>query len=61
MAEWLKAAVLKTAEGSRLPWVQILLPPPVFSNKFNTYLHFYSLRIHYESVFWLQSIRTLLP
>ncbi len=34
MAEWLKAAVLKTAEGSRLPWVQILLPPPVFFNDF---------------------------
>jgi hypothetical protein len=30
MAERLKAAVLKTAEGSRLPWVQILLPPPFF-------------------------------
>jgi hypothetical protein len=32
MAERLKAAVLKTAEGSRLPWVQILLPPPIFCN-----------------------------
>ncbi len=28
MAEWSKAAVLKTAGGLRFPWVRILLPPP---------------------------------
>ena len=28
MAEWFKAAVLKTAEGSNLPWVRIPLSPP---------------------------------
>ncbi len=27
MAEWLKAAVLKTAGGASSPWVRILLPP----------------------------------
>src|SRR6056297_1681371 len=28
MAEWSKAAVLKTVEGLRSPWVRIPLPPP---------------------------------
>ena len=28
MAEWLKAAVLKTVRGESLSWVRILLPPP---------------------------------
>src|SRR3569623_1281345 len=28
MAEWLKAPVLKTGEGSNLPWVRIPLSPP---------------------------------
>ena len=28
MAEWFKAAVLKTAVGVSLPWVRIPLPPP---------------------------------
>lgn len=28
MAEWLKAAVLKTADGETRPGVQIPLPPP---------------------------------
>ena len=29
MAEWFKAAVLKTAVGSRSPWVRIPLSPPI--------------------------------
>ena len=29
MAEWFKAAVLKTAVGASLPWVRIPLSPPV--------------------------------
>ena len=29
MAEWFKAAVLKTVDGESRPWVRILLPPPV--------------------------------
>ena len=29
MAERLKAAVLKTVERLRVPWVRILLPPPM--------------------------------
>jgi hypothetical protein len=28
MAEWLKAAVLKTVRGATPSWVRILLPPP---------------------------------
>lgn len=28
VAEWFKAVVLKTTEGSRLPWVRIPPPPP---------------------------------
>ena len=28
MAEWPKAAVLKTVGRASVPWVQILLPPP---------------------------------
>jgi hypothetical protein len=28
MAEWLKAAVLKTVRGVTPSWVRILLPPP---------------------------------
>jgi hypothetical protein len=28
MAEWFKAAVLKTAVGVSLPWVRIPLSPP---------------------------------
>lgn len=31
MAERLKAPVLKTGEGSNLPWVRIPLSPPVSS------------------------------
>src|SRR5438128_1321619 len=31
MAEWFKAAVLKTAVGVSLPWVRIPLSPPVVS------------------------------
>jgi hypothetical protein len=30
MAEWFKAAVLKTAGGASSPWVRILLPPLPF-------------------------------
>ena len=30
MAEWFKAAVLKTAGGASSPWVRILLPPLFF-------------------------------
>ncbi len=30
VAEWFKAAVLKTVEGASLPWVRILPPPPFF-------------------------------
>ena len=29
MAEWLKAAVLKTVRGATPSWVRILLPPPM--------------------------------
>src|SRR5690606_20549949 len=29
MAEWFKAPVLKTGEGSNLPWVRIPLSPPI--------------------------------
>ena len=29
VAEWLKAAVLKTAVLVRVPWVRILPPPPL--------------------------------
>jgi len=32
VAEWLKAAVLKTAEGSRPPWVRIPPCPPLCPN-----------------------------
>ena len=31
MAEWFKAAVLKTVDGETRPGVRIPLPPPVFS------------------------------
>ena len=34
VAEWLKAAVLKTAEGSRPPWVRIPPCPPPFPDKY---------------------------
>jgi hypothetical protein len=30
MAEWLKAAVLKTASRKSGTWVRILLPPPAY-------------------------------
>ena len=33
MAEWLKAAVLKTVRGVTPSWVRILLPPPSPSAK----------------------------
>jgi hypothetical protein len=35
MAEWFKAAVLKTAGGASCPWVRILLPPPYLTNWLN--------------------------
>jgi hypothetical protein len=35
MAEWLKAAVLKTVRGASPSWVRILLPPPLL-NKYNS-------------------------
>jgi hypothetical protein len=31
MAEWLKAAVLKTASRKSGTWVRILLPPPIYA------------------------------
>jgi hypothetical protein len=31
MAEWLKAAVLKTASRKSGTWVRILLPPPAYA------------------------------
>src|SRR6185437_14968086 len=33
MAEWFKAAVLKTAVGASLPWVRIPLSPPNMQKK----------------------------
>ena len=39
MAEWLKASALKAEELERVPWVQILLLPPIYPGKcerFNT-------------------------
>ena len=32
MAEWFKAAVLKTASRKSGTWVRILLPPPSYNN-----------------------------
>jgi hypothetical protein len=32
MAEWFKAAVLKTVDGETRPGVRIPLPPPLISN-----------------------------
>ena len=39
MAEWPKAAVLKTVGRSRVPWVRILLPPPTFNGCSRPFFH----------------------
>ena len=45
MAEWLKAAVLKTAVGVSLPWVRIpLSPPEMLSNQLITLMFLWPSR-----------------
>ena len=46
MAEWFKAAVLKTAVGLRPPWVRIPLSPPVIAISPCLYGLFCDLLIH---------------
>ncbi len=38
VAEWLKAAVLKTVELVRVPWVRILPPPPHLKERWPSWL-----------------------
>lgn len=48
MAEWPKAAVLKTVGRLRAPWVRILLPPPLIIRNFIWLSRFYLVRIVYN-------------
>ncbi len=53
MAEWLKAAVLKTVEGESSPRVRIPLPPPKIKQRYRVVLFIYiSL-----SSFWTHQLR----